>query len=252
VTTFRGYARVGRSTKAVRLLPAGEMLLPLARALLDDVEGMRRIATESGSGLRGRVRVGIFSALQVLDLPAALGGFRRRNPNVDVQLLASPSGSTGLLDDLAHGRLDLAFTAVPPPPELDSWPVGRFTFVVLLPPGHRLAGASEVSLAELAADDWVDVLPGFGNRIQLDRVLTEHGIVRHVAAELADLPSVAPCVAAGLGVAVVPDAIEAVGCVKLPLADPMAPWQLSLAARHGADRRPHIKALVDEVRARVL
>ncbi|GAA2243191.1 LysR family transcriptional regulator [Herbiconiux moechotypicola] len=238
-----------RTSKSVRLLPAGETLLPLARALLDDLDGMRRVATESATGLRGRVRVGVFSALQVFDLPGALGRFRSRNPLVDVQLMASPTGSTGLLDDLAHGRLDLAFTAVPPPPELDSWPVARYEFVVLLAPGHRLAGAAAVSLEALAAEDWVDVLPGFGNRVQLDRALAERGIVRHIAAELADLPSVPLCVAAGLGVAVVPDAVDPGECVRLPLAEPMPPWVLSLAARHGADRRAHIRALLDELRS---
>ncbi|MFB2598722.1 LysR family transcriptional regulator [Herbiconiux sp. P17] len=238
-----------RTTKTVQLLPSGEALLPLARALLDDLEGLRQVATESGSGLRGRVRIGTFAALQVLDLPVILAGFRREHPLVDIQLVASPTGSTGLLDDLVHGRLDLAFTAVPTPPDLASWPLVKVEFVALLPEGHRLAGAEAVSLAELAADEWVDVLPGFGNRVQLDQALAERGIVRHIAAELADLPNVAPCVAAGFGVAVVPDMIDTTGCVRVPLAEPMAPWVLSLAVRRGADRRPQIRALIENVRA---
>ncbi|MCS5717604.1 LysR family transcriptional regulator [Herbiconiux sp. CPCC 205763] len=238
-----------RTTKTVQLLPPGEALLPLARALLDDLEGLRQVATETASGLRGRVRIGTFAALQVLDLPVILAGFRREHPLVDIQLVASPTGSTGLLDDLAHGRLDLAFTAVPTPPDLDSWPLVSVEFVALLPEGHRLAGNPSVSLAELAADEWVDVLPGFGNRVQLDQALAERGIVRHIAAELADLPNVAPCVAAGFGVAVVPDMIDTTGCVRVPLSEPMAPWVLSLAVRRGAERRPQIRALVENVRA---
>lgn len=237
-----------RTTKTVTLLPSGEALLPLARELLDDLEGLRQAATESGSGLRGRVRIGTFAALQVLDLPVILAGFRREHPLVDIQLVASPTGSTGLLDDLAHGRLDLALTAVPAPPDLDSWPLVQVEFVALLPEGHRLASARSVSLADLAADDWVDVLPGFGNRVQLDHVLAERGIVRHIAAELAELPNVAPCVAAGFGVAVVPDVVDSTGCVRVPLTEPMAPWVLSLAVRHGAGRRPQIRALIENIR----
>ncbi len=246
-----GVALFERSTKAVRLLPPGETLLPLARALLDDVEALRQTATESGSGLRGRVRIGTFAAMQVLDLPAALGRFRREHPLVDVQIAGSPTGSTGLIDDLAHGRFDLAFSGVPVPPDLDSWALASFEFVALLPPAHRFAvsGRSSVALEELAGDDWVDVLPGFGNRVQLDRILAEHGIRRHVSAELADLPSVGPCVAAGLGVAVVPDMVDDSGCVKLPLAAPVDPWVFSVAARHGAVRRPQIRALIEEIRA---
>ncbi len=238
-----------RTTKTVELLPAGEVLLPLARSLVDDVAELRQVATESGAGLRGRVRIGTFAAMRVFDLPVILGGFRRAHPLVDVQLVASPTGSTGLLDDLVHGRLDVAFTAIPTPPGLDSWPLVTVPFVAVLPEGHRLAGAPAVSLAELAEEDWVDVLPGFGNRVQLDRALLERGIVRHIAAELADLPNVAPCVAAGFGVAVVPDMVDTAGCVRVPLSDAIPPWVLSLAVRPGADRRPHLRALVDAVRA---
>lgn len=246
-----GVALFERSTKAVRLLPPGETLLPLARALVDDVEGIRQVATESGSGLRGRVRIGSFAVMDVLDLPAALARFRREHPFVDVQIAGSPTGSTGLIDDLVHGRFDLAFSGLPVPPELDSWALAAFDLVALLPSAHPLAvsGRTSVRLEELAADDWVDVLPGFGNRVQVERMLAERGIRRHVVAEMADLPSIAPCVAAGLGVAVVPDMGDAPGCVRLALATPAEPWVFSLAARHGASRRPHIRALIEQIRA---
>jgi len=233
----------------VRLLAAGEVLLPLARALVDDAEELRRAATESGSGLRGRVRIGTFTGMQLLDLPAVLGRFRREHPLVDIQLVSSPVGSTGLADDLGHGRLDLAFLAVPAPPTLDAWPIATFDFVALVPEGHRLATRAAVSLADLAGEEWVDVLPGYGNRLQLDRALADRGLVRHLAAELPDLPSVAPWVAAGFGVAVVPDVISASGCARLPLSDPPPPWVVSLAVRRGAARRPLLAALAQVLRA---
>ncbi len=238
-----------RSTKAVRLLPAGEELLPLARRVLDEVTVLREAAPESVAGFRGRVRIGTFAALQLLDLPGLLGRFRRRHPRVDLQLTVSPTGSTGLADDLVHGRLDLALTALPPSPAFDSWPLVSYPFVALLPRSHPLAGASSVSLAQLADDDWVDMQTGFGNRVAVERAFAELGIVRHIAAELAELPAVGPCVAAGLGVAVVPDLVVSDGCVRVPLTEPIGPWVVSLATRRGQSRRPVVAALVDEVRA---
>lgn len=244
-----GVALFERTTKSVRLLAAGEVLLPLARALIDDAEELRRAATESGSGLRGRVRIGTFTGMQLLDLPGVLGRFRREHPLVDIQLVSSPVGSTGLADDLGHGRLDLAFLAVPAPPTLDAWPIATFDFVALVPERHPLATRASVSLAQLAGEEWVDVLPGYGNRLQLDWALADRGLARHLAAELPDLPSVAPWVAAGFGVAVVPDVIEASGCARLPLSDPPPPWVVSLAVRRGASRRPLIAALAQVLRA---
>lgn len=238
-----------RSTKAVRLLPAGEELLPLARRVLDEVAVMREAAPESGAGFRGRVRIGTFAALQLLDLPGVLGRFRRNHPRVDLQLTVSPTGSTGLADDLTHGRLDLALTSLPTTSALESWPLASYPFVALLPPAHPLAGARSVSLAELADDDWVDLQPGFGNRVMVEHALADRGIVRHIAAELAELPAVGPCVAAGLGVAVVPDLVSSEGCVRMPLAEPIGPWVVSLTTRRGQKRRPVVVALIDEVRS---
>lgn len=245
-----GVALLERTTKSVRLLPAGEVLLPLARALVDDVEALRRAAGQSRQGLRGRVRIGTFAGLTVLDLPGMLGRFRREHPLVDIQLISSPGGSTGLADDLVHGRLDLALLALPAPTELDAWAVAEFPFVALVPDGHPLAGRSSVRLTDLADEQWVDVLPGYGNRVQIDRAFAERGLNRRVAAEVADLPSLAPWVAAGFGVAVVPDVIEAPGCTVLPLGETLPPWVVSLAVRRGAQRHPLLAALTEALRAR--
>ncbi|MFB2555635.1 hypothetical protein [Herbiconiux liangxiaofengii] len=54
---------------------------------------------------------------------------------------------------------------------------------------------------------------------------------------MADLPSVAPWVAAGSGVAVVPEVIEAPGCAVLPLGEVLPPWVVSLAVRRGGGGR---------------
>lgn len=68
-----------RSTRRVALTAVGEALLPSARAAIDSVDRMRSLAAEDAAGLRGRVRVGTFSALDILDLPGVLGAFRRRH-----------------------------------------------------------------------------------------------------------------------------------------------------------------------------
>jgi DNA-binding transcriptional LysR family regulator len=237
-----------RSTKAVSLLPAGEALLPIARDVLDGIDALLSTANESGLGLRGRVRVGTFAALLVFDLPGVLGRFRRDHAGVDVQLMTSATGSTGLLDDLLRGRLDLAFVALPVPPGLEAVPVVRRPFVALVPLDHPLAGRDEVSLTDLADEDWIDVLPGFGNRVQLDARLAELGIVRRLSAEVADLPSVASFVAAGVGIAVVPDAIDSAGCRVIALSDDLPDWVVSLAVRRGGERNRAIQAFADALR----
>jgi DNA-binding transcriptional LysR family regulator len=245
-----------RTSKSVAPTPAGEALLPLARAVLDDLDALRQVASESETGLRGRIRMGTFPGLHVIDLPTVLGAFRRSHPLVDIRLSVSPAGSSGLFDDLERDRLDAALTALPPAADLESWPLASYSFVALLPPGHALAArdpGTPVALSELAAEDWVDVLPGYGNRVQLDAELARRGISRRIAAEVGELPSVAEYVAAGLGVAVVPDIAPEPGsagarAVVRAVADDLPRWTLSLTVGRAAGRRPHVRALLDALR----
>jgi len=241
-----------RSTKSVRLTPAGEALLPRARDLIDDLARLRQIAGESQRGLRGRVRIGTFAGLDIIDLPRVLGDFRRSHPLVDIRLSVSPAGSTGLFDDLGRDRLDIALTALPPVTDAVSWPLGSYPFVVLLPPTHPLAQRTDgvpMTLTDLGGQEWVDVLPGYGNRVQMDAEFSRRGIARRVVAEVGELPRVAEYVAAGLGVAVTPAVIATTGCVVRPIADDLPPWTVSLTAGRSAAGRPHVAALLAALRA---
>jgi DNA-binding transcriptional LysR family regulator len=245
-----GVRLLERSTKAVALTPAGEGLLPLARSVLDGVAAVEHMADESEHGLRGRIRFGTFTGMNVLDLPSALGAFRRSHPLVDVRLTASPRGSVGLADDLENDRLDLALLALPAAAGLRSWSLGSYPFVALTAPSHPLAArlpGGRVSIAELADEDWIDVLAGYGNRVQLEAELARRGIVRRIAAELGELPAVPQFVAAGLGIAVVPRIVDTAGCAVLEIDDALPEWTLSLAAGRRALDRPHVRALLESL-----
>jgi DNA-binding transcriptional LysR family regulator len=243
-----GVRLLERSTKAVSLSSAGDALLPIARDVLDGVETLRSTARESAGGLRGRVRLGTFAAMQILDLPGILRLFRRTHAGVDVRLVTSATGSTGMLEDVEAGRLDLAFVALPAG-GAGATPVLRRPFVALVPDTHRLASRTEVSLHDLADEEWIDVLPGFGNRVQLDARLSDLGISRRLSAEVADLPSVGAFVAAGLGVAVVPDVVASDGCRSIALRDDLPEWVVSLVVRRGGEKNRAVAALAETIRS---
>lgn len=94
------------------------------------------------------------------------------------------------------------------------------------------------------------MLPGYGNRMQLETQLAQRGITRRVSAELGELPDVPRYVAAGIGVAVVPEVVDTRGCVVVPLSDAVPAWTVSLTAGRSAGRRPHVRALLDAIVAR--
>ncbi len=221
-----------RDAHGVRLTDVGEEVLAEARVALRAVERMRELADREGP-LRGTVRVGIFTNLTTVDLPGVMGEFHRRHPHVDLRLGPSPTGSTGLVEDVRQGRLDIAFHGLPDPvPGLLTRPLADSPFRAVLPEGHPLARRRTVALADLADEPWVDARAGFGNRVALDRAFTGLGLTRRVPTELADLGEIPRFVAAGLGVAALPELtiIPAPGAVVRPLREPVD-WRLSAIAR---------------------
>lgn len=243
-----GATLLERTTRSVRLTPAGERVLREARAALAAADRMRDAAREASAGLRGRVRVGTFSALDLIDLPTAVAAFRERHPGVEITLGVSARGSSGLQEDLVRGRLDVALVSPQDETGLASYPLRAYPFVAVLPDGHRLARRRRLRLADLADEDWVDTPPGFGNRVMLDDALRRAGVTRRLVVEAGDLPSAATFVRAGLGVAVLPAAVPLDGCARVAVTDGPADWELHVAVRRDPPPGAAARALLDALR----
>jgi DNA-binding transcriptional LysR family regulator len=241
-----GTALFVRSTKQVSLTPAGEVVLAETRRTLEALDRVRGAAAESGAGLRGRLRVGIFTNIGVIDLPALFGEFHAQHPLVDLQLGASSAGSTGFADDVRRGRIDVAFMGLPEQDlvGLSSLPLVVTRFVAVLPDDHPLADRASVSLRELADERFIDTPAGFGNRVVIDRAFADAGVTRTVSTEVSDLSEVPRFVAARLGIAVMPVATLAhqPRTVTVQLEQPGVAWLLSVVSR--PDPSPAVEALL--------
>jgi DNA-binding transcriptional LysR family regulator len=248
--TDLGVQLLHRTTKAVELTVAGEELLTEARRILDAVERLHVLASETASGERGRLTLGTFTGQDLVhDLPSALRAFRAGRPHVDLRLVSSQRGSTGYAEDLIRGRLDVAFITLTPPPELDVFELLEVPYVALVARSHPLANDSTVSLERLAPEPWIDSPPGYGTHLGVEHAFAERRLRRRVVAEIADVPAIPGYVATGMGVAVVPDIVDPIGCAKLALAEPIPPWTVNLATRPNATDRPAVAALIDELRS---
>ena len=122
--------------------------------------------------------------------------------------------------------------------------------VLVLPPSHPHAARTEVSLAELAGDRWIDSPLGFGNRAVTDDAFLRARAARQVGLEIPDLPTMPRYVAAGLGPALVPEFVPTSGLPSPRLTGPGSDglsWPVDLVAAVGSRRRAVTRAFLDAV-----
>ncbi len=229
-----------RSSKRVELTDAGEALLPRARATLDAADAARDAVDEVRGGVRGTLRIGTMTAVGRVDLPALLGEFHRRHPDVTIRLAVNPSGSRGLVQALTAGSLDLALVSLPGPTPsgVSAFPLSSEELVVVVPAGHRLSRRPAVSMAELADEQFVDFPVGYGNRAVVDRAFEAVSLHRQVVLEVADVRAGADYVRHGLGIAILPEFLvpDSDDLASLSVIDADLQWPMAVAT--SATRAP--------------
>ncbi|GAA1558390.1 LysR family transcriptional regulator [Kribbella lupini] len=221
-----------RNTRSVELTEAGRALLCEGRRTLAAAEAARDAVAAVQGLVRGHLTVGLEQCLGVVDVPALLAKFRSAYPGVEIEV--RQAGSTPMLDELASGRLDVAFVATSghPVDGLDLRPLSTESMVLVCAPDHRLAGATEVSLQDLAGESFVDFDRTWGARAISDHAFAAANVAHPVTIEVNDVHTLLALVAHDLGVALVPERIAAKrGDHKtVPLVPGAASaWQVSVA-----------------------
>jgi DNA-binding transcriptional LysR family regulator len=194
-----------RTTHRVALTDAGWALVPEARKTLAAAEAARDAVAAVEGGVRGSVRLGIMHALSLIDLAALLSKYHQQWPLVQLIPHAAQGGSAELAAEVADGRLDLAFTALPGgyPASLVARTLASEEMLLACPPDHPFATRRSIPLAELDGERFVDFPPGWGTRLSADKLFLEAGLRREIVVEVADVPNVTDLVRAGFGLAFV-------------------------------------------------
>lgn len=196
-----GRSLFDRSDGRLRLTPAGRQLVPLARDLVaraDAAEAaMRDLEASRGTSL-SVVAPHITIVDVIAPYLATLG-----MDALKVSVRDAPS--LVVFRVIRSGDADLGVSVGPPPGELASLPVSRFSILAQVPPGHRWHGRDRISLAELVEEPLVLVTAEHGTRRVFDQAVAAAGLKYHAVGE-ADLSAVAQTLAVGgAGVAIVSD-----------------------------------------------
>lgn len=246
-----GVTLLERTTRRVDLTDAGRLMLDRSRQLLTDLASIEHDVREVGRGAAGILRVGFVGSATYRLMPAIVRAARDAMPGVRLQITGEKI-TPALEDALLENRLDVAVLRPPVrAAELTLTPVEAGRLLLAVPAGHRLAAEDgPVALADLVDEEFVSY--------PRDSVLT--AIVQEAARRVGFRPrlvqragetsTVMAFVAAGLGVAVVPDDVRRPGVVSgvafRPLSD-MPDVELAVAAKADA-RSPLVPAFVELAR----
>ncbi|KQP12471.1 LysR family transcriptional regulator [Pseudorhodoferax sp. Leaf267] len=211
-----------RNSKGVRLTPAGQALRASARRLLRQAEEAALEARDVAAGSAGRLRIGFVGAMLYRGMPQALRAFQARHAGVRISLMELNSAEQ--ITDLLHDRLDLGFMHTARlPGDLQARLLLSESFVACLPQGHALAAGKRLAPATLRDEPFVlfsrAASPDYHERILA--ICAQAGFLPEVRHEVRHWLAVVSMVAQGLGVGLVPQAMQRCalqGVVFRPLA----------------------------------
>ncbi|SES15518.1 DNA-binding transcriptional regulator, LysR family [Streptomyces qinglanensis] len=202
-----GVTLFARSSRRTELTGAGAAFLVGARECLAAADRAVADAAAAGGSVRGRLAVGMIRTTAAVDVPELLQRYRARYPEVRVSLEAGSSDE--LAAAVRKGELDIVFLGLPEgeqPAGVESLVLDRDAHVLVVPAGHRLAGASRVTLHEVADETFVDFRDGSPGRAQTDQAFAAAGLARDIAYEAGVAELITQLIARGLGIALLPSA----------------------------------------------
>ncbi|MFD8983601.1 LysR substrate-binding domain-containing protein [Streptomyces sp. NPDC059564] len=259
-----GLSLLERTGRRVRLTPAAQNLVRHADAVLERLEQADADLAEARSGLAGALRIGSFPTATRAIVPAALVHLARRHPGLEPMI--SETDPAAVAHALRAGDLDVAlvheydFVPAPPEPGLATRPLyGEAMYLAAPAPGSPgvvapqdgAPGQDAVLRAHRDAP-WITATPGTLCQAMTVRACQAAGFTPRVRHQVDEFATVLALVAAGQGVAVVP---------QLGVTGPAGPGvvltrlrmerRTKIAFRSGAGAHPAVAAFAAALRAAV-
>ncbi len=202
-----GMKLLERHPRGVTLTAAGQTLVGHAEGILARLEAAEA-SLAAIAGLRGgRLRVASFPTAGATLLPVAIATFRASYPDVELTLVEGEPEE--VVPRLRAGELDLALLfefagETPLSEDMTRTELLEDPMHLALPKEHRLAGCQQIRLEDLAGDAWVQTSQSSPCARHVVRSCHAAGFEPNVAFESDDYQTVQGLVAAGVGVALIP------------------------------------------------
>lgn len=239
--------RVGRN---VRLTDAGRELVRHADDLLARFEAAQVAVERVNNEVRGQLDMAVYESVAATLLAPLLARLRSAYP--DLSLRTRQADPDQALDALAAGDIDLAFAIdyrhapAPPRDDIVRFPLLEDRFHLVVAENDALRGP-RVALADLANRPFISSPPSLSCGRCVVSACRDAGFDPDIVHQLDDYPTTLLLVAAGEGVALVPDLglIEKPPGIRVIELEGTFSRTVQLAYRSASAGRPSIVAVRD-------
>jgi DNA-binding transcriptional LysR family regulator len=198
-----------RNKRRVELTEAGRIFLQETKLILEQTSHAVRAVQRTNCGEIGRLVIGFVMSATCSVLPELIRDFRKLYPGVELVLEETTTG--GGIAALKEKKMHLCLLRLPVRDgALASETLLKETLVLAIPKGHRFSGRADVPL-RLLADEAFILFPRSDGPEFHDQIVSfclQAGFSPRVVQEAAQMQTILSLVAAGIGVALVPETVQ--------------------------------------------
>jgi len=233
-----------RGRKETLLTAAGRAFLPRAEKLLQDAQAAKTAVSDLLELRGGHLTMAAIPSVSACLLPEAIRAFRRLHPDVSLQV--REESSERVAEIVEAGLADIGFLQLPASKSVfETRRLISEPFVLLAVATHPIAKQREVTLRSLSGELFV-FYKGRARDTAME-ACRKAGFEPRIACESGELETVRALVAAGLGLAIVPQ-LAALNLPKtlraVPLREPRLQREIAAVWRKGAELSPAAAALM--------
>jgi DNA-binding transcriptional LysR family regulator len=189
-----------RRGRRVRLNRFGGLFLARSQRAVSELDQAREELSDAAGLAAGTVVVATETLRMVTELAA---GFLAEHPGVSLRLCQSPAPV--MAAQLHAGEVDLCLASQPlDEPGFRARKVLSEEVLLGVPPGHRLARRTRVTVKDLAGEPFVTTRPGYWQRALADRLFAAAGIQPAIVCEGDEPYAIRALIAAGVGIGLLP------------------------------------------------
>ncbi len=194
-----------RTHNRISLTDAGKRVFEYADEIFDLYAKMENAVRDMTGEISGILIIGASTTIAEYMLPALLGDFKRKYPDINVHLKVS--NSDGIVSMVENNDIDLGVVeSAVMNKNLVVENCRHDRLVAIVPPQHSLASEQKIQLKDLMSHAYIAREEGSGTREVIHEYLTNAGMKPadiHVAMELGSPEAIKGAVEAGMGVSIV-------------------------------------------------